>query len=205
MPKRPTFHLMLAPNCQVAVEATDVNTALTVARDARPFLEYASATLSVPDPGETEFTLTCLLCQAVDQERDGRSQLVAMQEHQMEAHGLTPEHFRASVRVFCGNDGEGCFVWAVPPALAKELHLPHLSYLRAIRGRMRPASTHNASPDESPVTLVFRHPFDASETRQEVLLIDEDALAWYGYLRDRASTDEVLVWPKGEWKRAEER
>jgi hypothetical protein len=204
MPKRPTFHLMLAPNCQVAVEAADVNTALTVARDARPFLEHASATLSVPEPssdGETKHTLTCLLCQAVDPEREGRSQLVAMQEHQMEMHGLTSEHFRASVRVFCGNNGEGCYVWAVPPALAKELYLPHLSYLRAIRRRMRPASV----ADESSVTLVFRHPFDASEMRQEVLLIDEDALAWYGYLRDRASTEEVLMWPKGEWKRAEER
>jgi hypothetical protein len=66
MPNRnTTFHLVLAPDCQLTAVAPDVETAITLARDALPFLRAASqpyipATFS---SGEDDgYTFTCLLC-----------------------------------------------------------------------------------------------------------------------------------------------
>src|SRR5712692_2771839 len=205
-----SFHLMLAPTCKVEVGAPDITTALAVARDALAFLldTHDEGCLAVPlsEGDDFHYILTCLLCSTVNPEREGRSHLVAMQEHQIAAHDLTPEHFRAACRVFLGTGDEGCYVWALAPVLAAQLHLPHKSYMRARRYTAAPSvpvEKRGPQPDGY-VTLVFVHPFDASETRQDVFLVDLDALAWYGYRRGDLRVGEPLVWPKGEWSRADE-
>ena len=217
MPVQRSFHLMLTPTCKVEVGAPDITTALAVARDALPFLQDTHDEqrfpVSLSDSDDFQYTLTCLLCRMVNPQHASHSHLiamhshlVAMQEHLIAAHQLTPEHFRAACRVFLGTGDEGCYVWALAPVLAAQLHLPHKSYMRARRYTAAPSvpvEKRGPQPDGY-VTLVFVHPFDASETRQDVFLVDLDALAWYGYRRGDLRVGEPLVWPKGEWSRADE-
>ncbi len=195
---------MLAPDCQFTAVAPDVETAITLARDALPFLPTASlpyrpATFS---SGEDDgYTLTCLLCGAVNPSRPGRTALVAMQEHQIEEHVLPAEAFQSAVRISNTSLEEERYVWALPPALASLLGFPQASYLRATKRRKKDQAAEYLPSTPEVIGLVFKAR-GVPPVVQTIYLVRQDEHAWYGYPSEAFGSGDPLVWPKGEWELA---
>ncbi len=203
MPNRnTTFHLVLAPDCQLTAVAPDVETAITLARDALPFLRAASqpGSLVVSSSEEDgEYTLTCLLCEAVNPSRPGKTALVAMQEHQIEEHDLPAEAFQSAVRISITSEEEERYVWALPPALASLLGLAQASYLRATKRRKKDQAAEHLPSTPEVIGLVFKA-HDVPPVVQTIHLVGQDAHAWYGYPSKALRLGDPPMWPKAEWK-----
>jgi hypothetical protein len=198
------FSLMLAPDCQLEAFAPDVETAITLARDALPFFHQAylseSTVVSSGDEGDAS-TLTCLLCGAVNPRREGATALVAMQEHQMEEHDLPAEAFQAAVRISMVPASAETYVWAFPQAVTARLSLPQASYLSATKRRTIQAA--EPLPHDSKVVgLVFKSR-GMLPVLQIIHLVEQDERAWYGYPIDAPRAGDPLVWPRGEWEFAD--
>jgi len=186
------IHVMLAPDCQLEVLAPDSVTAITLARDALPFLRGASENESAPIPGvfqeqegDEAYTLTCLLCGVINPLLPGKTALVAMQEHQMEEHDLPAEAFLSATRISLvpeeGQAKEERFVYALSPDLAAALHLPQASYLRATRPHKDEQDLETPESTDGVISLVYKHAGCGPVEVQRVCLVGEDMHAWYGY------------------------
>jgi hypothetical protein len=193
-----TFHLMMTPTSCLEVRAVNMSAALAVARDALPFLQAREAAPIVA--GEDGYELSCLVCGLVNPEQYGRSPLVALQEHQMEAHGLGPDDFSQSVRIAHLTEERTCYVWALPSERAAALQLSQLSYMHAAQGKPRGESAPSRGTQEANITLVFKQGGDMAASVQSLCLMNEDALAWYGYPQGGSCSGELCAWPKGEWR-----
>lgn len=206
-----TMRVMLAPGCQLKVVTSESSIAIALARDALPFLQ---ATVDGPEhalgasPGQGEdYTLTCLLCGAINPTRPGRSALVAMQEHQMEEHDLPAEAFQSAAcisLVSMNGEEEERLVYAFPPALTALFGLPHSSYLRAVKWhKQQQVIELQQSSTLGLRTLAFQQTSDPMPELQAVYIVKEDEHAWYGYPHEALEDSyawEPLVWPKGEWE-----
>jgi len=205
MPNRnTTFHLVLAPDCRLTAVAPNVETAITLARDALPFLRAASQPRSLvvsSSEEDGEYTLICLLCEAVNPSRPGKTALVAMQEHQIEEHDLPAEAFQSAVRISITSEEEERYVWALPPALASLLGLAQASYLRATKRRKKDQAAEHLPSTPEVIGLVFKA-HDVPPVVQTIHLVGQDVHAWYGYPSEAFGSGNPLVWPKGEWELA---
>lgn len=195
------FYLMLAPECQLEALAPDVETAITLARDALPFLHQPSRSGSAAISSNEEdgaYTLTCLLCGTVNPQRPGKTALVAMQEHQMEEHDLPAEAFQSAVRISMVSSEAEIFVWAFPMGVTSLLGLPQASYL-SVTKRRKIQTTEPPLPGTSVIGLVFKSR-DMPPVLQTIRFVDQDAHAWYGFPIDAPRSGNPLVWPRGIWE-----
>ena len=203
--------LVMAPGQRLEISASDVGTAIGVAREALKYMQGTSYHLAIAAAESLEqeqvdeawgghYALTCLLCGLAHPQSSGKSDLVAMQEHHMEVHGFKAEDLRLALRVKMPGDREH-FIWALAPAQANMHGLKQLCYLRAVKKSVlsiQPA----AQPQDTAnyTTLVQKSSFDGAPRLQEVLVTGQDEYAWYGYSRKDSGEEEPLVWPKGEWE-----
>jgi hypothetical protein len=195
---------MLAPDCQLTAVAPDVETAITLARDALPFLRAASQPRSLvvsTSDEDDEYTLTCLLCEVINPSRQGKTALVAMQEHQIEEHDLPVEAFQSAVHISITSEEEERYVWALPPALASLLDLPQASYLLATKRRKKDQAAEHLPSTPEVIGLVFKA-HGVPPVVQTIHLVGQDAHAWYGYPSEAFGSGDPLALPKAEWELA---
>jgi hypothetical protein len=199
-----TFHLMLAPDCRVEALAPGAGTAITLAREALPFLQQAAPPEMTVRSGGGEddaYALTCLLCGAVNPAREGATALVAMQEHQMEQHDLPAEAFQSAVRLSLVAAPEEIYVWAFPPAVSSRLRVSQACYLLATKYRGKPAQE-PPPPNSEIIGLAFKSQEEPT-VLLTIYLVEQDEYAWYGYATDTPRSGDPLVWPRGEWERVD--
>lgn len=200
-PVQKSMQIMLDPGTLVEVGLTDLPLALAAASDALPYLRGRSLgrTQARPLNATTRYHLSCLLCSTIADHQPKTPDLVTLQEHLMQSHAFTQEDLREGIRVSHTLQQQVCHVWVLPPVRAKHLHLAHLSYMRAV---LFPVT----APTEATTytTLVCTHPFDLSQARRQVEVVEQDDLAWYGYLRGEARSGPAWVWPTKAWKTEEE-
>jgi hypothetical protein len=217
MTRNHTHTLVMSPEHRLEVVAPDVASAIAVAREALGYLQgrnfdaAIAATLSFQEGQVDEawggrYVLTCLFCGLLHPTCAGKSDLVAMQEHHMEAHGFQSEDFSVALRVNRHGDFTH-FIWALPPAMANVLGLTQMCYLRAVK-LPSASSQSEIGPkvtDGPYVVLVHSSSDSSAPVLQELLVTTQDAHAWYGWPHsEREGEGEPLVWPKGEWKSADE-
>jgi hypothetical protein len=217
MTRNRTYTLVMAPGQHLDVLSPDVAAAIAVAREALVYLQGSAydaamaATLSFQEEQVDEawcgrYVLTCLFCGLVHPTGSGTSDLVAMQEHHMEAHGFQAEDFSVALRVNRSGDSTH-FIWALPPAMANVLGLTQVCYLRAVKLTEGSSQSENGPKvvGGSYIWLVHRPSESSALTLQEVRVTTQDGHAWYGWPRGKSEQGgEPLVWPKGEWESADE-
>ncbi len=118
--------LVMAPGQRLEISASEVGTAIGVAREALKYLQGTSYHLAIAAADSLEqeqvddeawgghYVLTCLLCGLAHPKCPGKSDLVAMQEHHMEVHGFKAEDLRLALRVKMPGDREH-FIWSPCP------------------------------------------------------------------------------------------
>jgi len=193
-----TYTLVMTPTCEVQVSAPLMSAALSVARDALPHLLAREGDPIVA--GTDGYELTCLLCGKVNPEHHGRSPLVALQEHQMETHGLGPDDFSRSARIARLTEDRACYIWAVLPECAVAEHLPQLSYTHAAQSKPVVEDPDGKWPREANMILAFKQGGEMTGQAQLLYTTHEDAYAWYGYPLVGVFRGELCAWPKGEWE-----
>jgi hypothetical protein len=206
--KRQLFPIRLSPSETLEVWAPGITAALDAARMALPYLRQQAGTsggaLARGDEGLT-YILTCLLCGATNLSDPGKSQLVALQEHQMEAYGFTSQAFQSALSVSRQMQDETRYVWVVPQAFADLLHLPQRCFMRAIRRppkEQQAVPTTQLRPSGVVRALEYKRPIDGVVT-QMVSVEDEDEHTWYGFPCGEESTSVRLAWPRSEWRLAD--
>lgn len=206
MPTGEVFDLS-APNVAEGIEA---------AYGAVPHLHVIDDehVMAVPVDIGIRYVLTCLLCGRVNPMDDERTMLVAMQEHHMWQHDITPFDMQAAIRIATGSEREWRYIWALPQDIARCKGMAGQSYLRASRYSddvrqsgivARPSCIlgpeHVSRRLREAVALVSGGSSDAC-SEHRATLIGEDELAWYGYRADDASDNCLLVWAKRSWRKA---
>jgi hypothetical protein len=210
MLKQTKFCIGLPPEHLLEIVAPTIVDAVAAAQVALPHVRPVEdeRMLAVNVGGDVWYTLTCLLCDATNPQRNRHSSLVALQEHQMRQHGLTQRDFQQARRVFTGAYWAGQYIWALlRPDQTIQAYLRASLYTTA--AREIPIEERSVfTPDDLPhqvrtqarnISLSTKEA-SAIGSKQIVALLGEDEQFWYGFATTGEWENCWLVWPKSAWQ-----